>query len=283
MERLRAGGHVYEQDGATWFRSTDLRRRQGPRHLPHRRRADLLRGGHRLRDREVQPRLRQAHLHLGRRPPRHRGPRAQRGRGDGLRQGGRGDAPGRLGALRARRPGGLDEQALRRVHHPRRAARGGRRRRGPLVVRATRASTPIDFDIELARKQSAENPVYYVQYAHARICSILRKAAEHGHRAGRHRSPEPSPATRSRPAWRARSCGCRRSSRTPRRPRRRRRVTAYATGPRHDVPRLLPRPARRRRRRPGDAPARRLALVDATRLALRNTLALLGISAPEQM
>ena len=36
---------------------------------------------------------------------------------------------------------------------------------------------PVDFDIELARQQSADNPVYYVQYAHARICSILRKAA----------------------------------------------------------------------------------------------------------
>jgi arginyl-tRNA synthetase len=36
---------------------------------------------------------------------------------------------------------------------------------------------PLDFDIALATEQSAENPVYYVQYAHARICSILRKAA----------------------------------------------------------------------------------------------------------
>jgi arginyl-tRNA synthetase len=36
---------------------------------------------------------------------------------------------------------------------------------------------PVDFDIVLAKEQSAENPVYYVQYAHARICSILRKAA----------------------------------------------------------------------------------------------------------
>ncbi len=35
----------------------------------------------------------------------------------------------------------------------------------------------IDFDIEVAKKQDASNPVYYVQYAHARICSILRKAA----------------------------------------------------------------------------------------------------------
>ncbi len=42
------------------------------------------------------------------------------------------------------------------------------------------ASSGIDFDIELAKKQSNENPVYYVQYAHARIASILRKAEEAG-------------------------------------------------------------------------------------------------------
>ncbi|MBE6740737.1 MAG: arginine--tRNA ligase [Ruminococcaceae bacterium] len=38
----------------------------------------------------------------------------------------------------------------------------------------------FDFDLELAAKQSSDNPVYYVQYAHARICSILRKAQEQG-------------------------------------------------------------------------------------------------------
>jgi len=38
----------------------------------------------------------------------------------------------------------------------------------------------IDFDIELAKRQSSENPVYYVQYAHARVASILRKAAGAG-------------------------------------------------------------------------------------------------------
>ncbi len=41
-------------------------------------------------------------------------------------------------------------------------------------------NTGIDFDIELAKKQSNENPVYYVQYAHARIASIVRRAAESG-------------------------------------------------------------------------------------------------------
>jgi arginyl-tRNA synthetase len=38
--------------------------------------------------------------------------------------------------------------------------------------------TAVDLDLELARRTSAENPVYYVQYAHARIASILRKAGE---------------------------------------------------------------------------------------------------------
>jgi arginyl-tRNA synthetase len=39
-----------------------------------------------------------------------------------------------------------------------------------------RPESQLDFDLELAKKQSAENPVYYVQYAHARICSIIREA-----------------------------------------------------------------------------------------------------------
>ena len=38
----------------------------------------------------------------------------------------------------------------------------------------------FDFDLELAAKESSENPVYYVQYAHARICSIIKKAKEQG-------------------------------------------------------------------------------------------------------
>jgi arginyl-tRNA synthetase len=40
--------------------------------------------------------------------------------------------------------------------------------------------TTVDLDLELARRESSDNPVYYVQYAHARIASILRKAGEEG-------------------------------------------------------------------------------------------------------
>jgi arginyl-tRNA synthetase len=42
------------------------------------------------------------------------------------------------------------------------------------------ADSQMEFDLELAKRQSADNPVYYVQYAHARISSILRLAAERG-------------------------------------------------------------------------------------------------------
>ncbi len=38
----------------------------------------------------------------------------------------------------------------------------------------------MDFDLDLAKSQSNENPVYYVQYAHARVCSVLQQAAEKG-------------------------------------------------------------------------------------------------------
>jgi len=40
--------------------------------------------------------------------------------------------------------------------------------------------SPLDFDMDLVKKQDSENPVYYVQYAHARICSIFRKAEDEG-------------------------------------------------------------------------------------------------------
>ncbi len=47
----------------------------------------------------------------------------------------------------------------------------------------------LDFDLDLARSQSSANPVYYVQYAHARVCSVLRQAAE------KQLAVDPSPGT----------------------------------------------------------------------------------------
>ena len=46
------------------------------------------------------------------------------------------------------------------------------------LMRSTESQ--LDFDLDLAKSQSADNPVYYIQYAHARICSIFRQAAEAG-------------------------------------------------------------------------------------------------------
>jgi arginyl-tRNA synthetase len=43
-----------------------------------------------------------------------------------------------------------------------------------------RCEQHMDFDLDLAKSQSADNPVYYVQYAHARVCSVLRQAADKG-------------------------------------------------------------------------------------------------------
>ena len=139
----------------------------------------------------------------------------------------------------------------------------------------------IDFDIELAKKQSSENPVYYVQYAHARIASILRKAAEAG------LEPAASVGDGDRRIGRGaarprRSCGCPRSSRTPPRSRRRRGSPPSRPSSR---PRSTPSTATPRSSIPAE-PERsrsRLALVSAAKITLANALALLGISAPESM
>ena len=43
-----------------------------------------------------------------------------------------------------------------------------------------KAEQHMDFDLDLAREQSRDNPVYYLQYAHARICSVQRECADQG-------------------------------------------------------------------------------------------------------
>jgi arginyl-tRNA synthetase len=146
---------------------------------------------------------------------------------------------------------------------------------------ASRAHTSaIDFDIELAKKQSNENPVYYVQYAHARIASILRRAAEAG------LSPAPSvagglggapEAALSRAVARlpevVEDAVLAEETQT---------ITAYAT----DLATTFHAFYRDARVVDPDEPersARRLALAEATRVTLANALGLLGISAPDSM
>lgn len=60
----------------------------------------------------------------------------------------------------------------------------------------------VDLDLDLAREQSAENPVYYVQYAHARIASVLRKAGDERVAAALDASKVPDPELALEPAER---------------------------------------------------------------------------------
>ena len=53
-----------------------------------------------------------------------------------------------------------------------------------------KSDSPLDFDLELAKERSMENPVYYVQYAHARIQALMRRAKERGIELADFSSPE---------------------------------------------------------------------------------------------
>jgi arginyl-tRNA synthetase len=143
------------------------------------------------------------------------------------------------------------------------------------------ASSPIDVDIELARRQSAENPVYYVQYAHARISSILAKASAAGI----------LPAADFRGVLEGDEVAtglAREVLRLPEviedaaRSEETHGITAYAM----ELATTFHAFYRDRRVIDPDDPVTsggRLALMEVTQAAIRNALALLGISAPESM
>ena len=142
------------------------------------------------------------------------------------------------------------------------------------------ATTGIDFDIELAKRQSADNPVYYVQYAHARVASILRRAAETGLApasdvtGGLRGAPEAAlarvvarlPEVVEDAVLAEETHG----------------VTAYATELATQFHAFY-RDAKVVDPSQPERSAKRLALAAATKTTLANALALLGISAPESM
>jgi arginyl-tRNA synthetase len=141
-------------------------------------------------------------------------------------------------------------------------------------------TTGIDFDLELAKRQSNENPVYYVQYAHARAASILRNAAEAGVAADPSRTGDllTHPAEQELvrhlldfPDMLAMAAERRETHEVPRYSYEL--ATSFSAFYR-DCKVLSEDPA---------LSAARLALVDATRSVLVNGLDLLGISAPESM
>ncbi len=146
---------------------------------------------------------------------------------------------------------------------------------------ASRApSSGIDFDIELAKKQSTENPVYYVQYAHARIASIVRKASD----AGLTRADTVAGALSGGPE----AALVRALARLPEvvedaaAGRETQGVTAFATELASTFHAFY-RDARVVDPADPERSCARLAIVEAARITLANALGLLGISAPDLM
>lgn len=142
------------------------------------------------------------------------------------------------------------------------------------------ANMNMDVDLEVAKRQSSENPVYYVQYAHARIASILRKAAE--------ASMTPAESLSGLLAGADEGTLARVVARLPEvvedaaAAQETQGVTTYAT----ELATAFHAFYRDARVIDPDEPersAKRLALVDATRISLANSLGLLGISAPDAM
>jgi arginyl-tRNA synthetase len=138
--------------------------------------------------------------------------------------------------------------------------------------------TPIDLDLELARKRSNENPVFYVQYAHARICNIFRRAETDPDEVDEGVKPGMQPAERALigrllelPAQIERA----EQRREPHA------LGAYAREVAADCHAFYrdcpvvkaPEPLR----------TERLVLCDATRIVIATVLGLLGIEAPEEM
>ena len=141
--------------------------------------------------------------------------------------------------------------------------------------------TTVDLDLELARKTSHENPVYYVQYAHARIASILRKAGEEAverRSSGRLRRLARLPVE---PAERALVKRLLRAARRGRRGGRAARpapALRLRDGGRRRLPRLLPRLPGGRAPRARACEEARLGLCLLTKRTIARTLGLLGIS-----
>jgi len=143
--------------------------------------------------------------------------------------------------------------------------------------------SPIDIDLALWSSASAENPVYYVQYAHARLCALARNAADLGV------TPDAAHLdllTHDKEGTLIRNLGefprVLASAAALREPHRVCRYLEDLAGDYHrfyDACRVLPQGDEA----PGDLHSARLALCEATRQVIGNGLEILGVSAPERM
>jgi len=143
--------------------------------------------------------------------------------------------------------------------------------------------TPIDIDLALWSSASNENPVYYVQYAHARLSALARNAAELGLAAS---TDHLEVLTHDKEGVLIRNLGefprVLKTAATLREPHRVSRYLEDLAGDYHrfyDSCRVLPQGDEA----PNDLHSARLALCDATRQVIANGLGILGVSAPERM
>lgn len=143
--------------------------------------------------------------------------------------------------------------------------------------------TSIDIDLELWASASSENPVYYVQYAHARLCALARNAADLGLQ---HSTEHLELLTHEKEGALIRGLGefgrILQNAALLREPHRVARYLEDIAGDYHrfyDSCRVLPQGDET----PGDLHAARLALCLATRQVIANGLDILGVSAPERM
>jgi arginyl-tRNA synthetase len=146
----------------------------------------------------------------------------------------------------------------------------------------THIETNLDIDVDLWAKATSDNPVFYVQYAHARVSSILRNAADLGLRPESH--PELLDHEKEGDLLRAlaelpRVVAAATTLREPHRVARYLEDTAASYHRFYDSCRVLPMGDEE----PSDLHRARLRLVEATQVVLANGLALLGVSAPERM
>lgn len=150
------------------------------------------------------------------------------------------------------------------------------------LVRSSVDST-LDIDLDLWTKQSADNPVYYVQYGHARLCSIDRKARELGVDGA---DADFAMLTHAKEGDLIRTLGeypaVVKAAAELREPHRVARYTEELASSFHkfyDSCQILPKAGERSQ----PIHSARLALAQATRQVVSNALALIGVSAPERM
>jgi arginyl-tRNA synthetase len=142
--------------------------------------------------------------------------------------------------------------------------------------------TTVDLDLELARSQSSENPVYYVQYAHARIASILRKAGEEAQSAAAVEAAGRPALEESEKALVKRLLEFPEEVRTAAARRAPHRICAYSTAVAADFHAFY-RDCQVVGAGGEGVESSRLALCLATKRTIAAALGLLGISAPERM